>query len=299
MSGGYENLLSREASHWKKGEKGHTWLDSRTIEELVNAGISGDKDVYWLLHFMRNHAPDGGDPGLVLGCGTGGLELNAVSIGLCKRFHSIDISGEALLVCRDAVEEAGGEIVTVQADLNRVSLESDCFEFAFAANILHHLVEIEHVLDEVKKSLKPGGLFVAHEYVGPSRFQWTDAQLAEVNRILASLPRKYRRNRRKGFGTRRRLFRPPMDVTRRDSPFEAARSDEIPALLEERFEVVEKVNIGGALLHPLLEAIVSNFDDDNPEDREMLISMWQKEKSLMEQGVLGSDFVYAVLRKSG
>ncbi len=299
MPAGYRNLLEKEATHWKKGEKGHTWLDSSTIQALANAEISGDEQVYWLLHFMRKHLPTGDGPGLVLGCGTGGLELNAVSIGLCNQFHSFDISKGALDKCKQAVESADGEIETFKADLNKISLVHNFYAIAFAVNILHHLVDLEHVLDEVKKSLRPGGFFVVHEYVGPARFQWTEAQIGEAGRILASMPRKYRRNRRKGFMSRQRLYLPPLDATSRDSPFEAARSDEIVPLLEKRFEVVEKVNIGGALLHPLLEAIVENFDDNNPKDREMLVDLWRREKDLMAKGVLGNDFVYAVLRKVG
>ena len=297
----YEDLIKEEATHWNKGNKGLTWLDSKVISDRINSAISGKKDVYWLLHFMREHAPGGVGPALVLGCGGGALERNAMSIGLCRKFLSYDISAEALDQCARTVRKDGGKIETRREDLNEASFPDNTFGAAFAVNILHHLVNLERVFDEVDDALKPGGFFVINEYVGPRRFQWTDSQIEEVSRALDGLPRKYRRNRRKFFGYRHRLYRPPEDRMSLDSPFEAARSDEILPLLEERFETVERVDIGGALLHPLLEAIVGNFDETDEADVELLESFWKKEKDLMKKGVLGSDFVYAVFRsrKSG
>jgi len=287
--------LAEEARHWSKGEKGHTWLDSAVINDLVAREISGDAGVYWLLHFRRRHAPETLGLALNLGCGAGGLERNAFAIGIARAFDSCDIS-------RRAIEEAGrgekiaGPVNFICADINNIELGQNRYDAVFAVNILHHLTELEHVLDQVRRSLRPGGLFVIHEYAGPARFQWKEAQLRAVNEALDALPRKYRINRRRG-GVKRRVYRPILDETNPDSPFEAARSDEILQLIYERFECVERVDIGGALLHPLLEAIVANFDEKSEEDRAMLEGLWNREKELMRQGVLVSDFVYGVFRR--
>jgi hypothetical protein len=39
----------------------------------------------------------------------------------------------------------------------------------FAAQVLHHVDDLEHLFDQVAASLRDHGLFVVNEYVGPAR----------------------------------------------------------------------------------------------------------------------------------
>ena len=84
------------------------------------------------------------------------------------------------------------------------------------------------------RCLAPGGVLYLDDYVGPSRFQYTDAQMKAFNEVLAALPRASLRAPagRSGFFPRK-LERPGrQDVIKRD-PSEAADSANIvPALLE-------------------------------------------------------------------
>ena len=45
------------------------------------------------------------------------------------------------------------------------------------------------MLDRLAAMLEPGGLLFVEDFVGPARFQWTDAQLEAINRLLSRLPR--------------------------------------------------------------------------------------------------------------
>ena len=58
---------------------------------------------------------------------------------------------------------------------------------------LHHVFQLEHLLDEIKQTLKPGGLFVVYEYIGPSQMQFPrrDLELADVflKRYSGALPK--------------------------------------------------------------------------------------------------------------
>jgi heme-degrading monooxygenase HmoA len=51
-----------------------------------------------------------------------------------------------------------------------------------------HFVELERIMEQVSQALTPRGLFVLEEFVGPTRFQWTDLQLEAVRLLLAMLP---------------------------------------------------------------------------------------------------------------
>ncbi len=58
---------------------------------------------------------------------------------------------------------------------------------------LHHVVRLEALYETVARALKPGGLFVIDEYVGPTRFQWSERQMQLTNALQELLPREHRR----------------------------------------------------------------------------------------------------------
>jgi SAM-dependent methyltransferase len=289
--------MDREASHWSAQTRSGivTWQDHPVVIGHVNRRVSGDPRVNWLSFFARELGGEGFDYALNLGCGFGGLEAHAFSIGLVKRFHSIDVSEAAVASAR---ERLGGRPVEFEiSDINRITLQPETYDVVFASGSLHHFVELERVLDQVSLGLKPGGLFVLNEYVGPSRFQWKDDQLRVVNELLSALGPGFRRDLRRGFRTRRRIFRGPLDETSRDSPFEAARSEEIVALVAERFDIVLRRDYGGALLHPLLDGITGNFDPGREEHNALIGRLAALEEKLERAGVIGSDFTMIVARK--
>ncbi len=294
---GGESEAAREASHWARPSRGAilNWQEHPTIRRHINRRVSGDPEVNWVDYAAERLFGEGLDEGLNLGCGSGRLEEHALSIGLLRRFHSIDIS-------EGAVEEARGRLGEERVrfevgDANEMELPEGAYDVAFAAGSLHHFTELEHVLDQVGRSLRPGGYFVFDEYVGPSNFQWSDRRLDVINRLLAEIPPGYRRDLRSIFRRKRRVYRPPLDESRRDSPFEAVRSEDILPLVRERFEVVVERGYGGAVLHQLLDGIAGNFDPGSDRDRELLKKLIRKEMELEEAGEVGSDFAFVLARK--
>ena len=57
-----------------------------------------------------------------------------------------------------------------------------------ALNSLHHFNHLGETMRLIARALGPGGLLIMDEYVGPSRFQWTSAQMRAANALLAALP---------------------------------------------------------------------------------------------------------------
>jgi len=288
----------REARHWSAQARAHTWQEHPVIRDHINTRVSGEPGVNWLGFFAREFGPSRGfERALNLGCGKGDLEVHAFSIGLGKSFTSIDVSKKAIAIAR---ERLGGFPVDFRLlDANRMRLEPGAYDAVFAASILHHFIELEHVLDQVALCLKPRGFFVFDEYVGPSRFQWKPEQLRIINELLAALAPRYRRDLRRGLGRiKNKVFQSPLDETSRDSPFEAARSEEILPLAGERFEIVIKRDYGGAILHPLLDSIVGNFSPESHEDVSLIKRLALLEEELERAGVVGSDFTVVVAGKA-
>jgi hypothetical protein len=81
-----------------------------------------------------------------------------------------------------------------------------------------------------------------------------------------------------------------------DDPSEAVRSAEILPLLEERFEIVARWDLGGTLLNPLLEGIAPRFDPEDEGHCALLRMLCACESAMLAHGLLSSDFVVLVAR---
>ena len=133
-----------------------------------------------------------------------------------------------------------------------------------------------------------------HEFVGPSRFQWTDRQLEVINGLLSILPHKYCASISVPGSEKQKVQRPDIQFMIETDPSESARSAEIPGLLRQYFNILEWKEDGGAILHMLLHDIAGNFSEDRLEDVEWLKLCFQVEDALMASGDIKSDFVFVV-----
>jgi SAM-dependent methyltransferase len=283
-----------ESEEWK-----HFYWQShpRTLRH-INRLITGDEEEDWMAFTKRRFLPDGAERGLSLGCGHGSVERDGIAIGLCRSFDGFDISEEALEVARTDAERAGvaDRIKYVCADLNTLELGPDTYDLAIVVQALHHIEELEHVLDQVAAALRPGGLFLVNEYVGPARFQWLDKTQDLMNRLLVVLPHELKVNPRNGF-IKDHIERTATEEIARVDPSESIRSDEIVELLRSRFEVVYHADYGGTLLQFLLADIAANFRDDEPNEMALLDLLSLFEETLVNERVLPSDFAFLVLRR--
>jgi hypothetical protein len=156
---------------------------------------------------------------------------------------------------------------------------------------------LERVLGEVNTSLRSGGLLVVNEFVGPSRFQWTDKQLQIINDLLVLLPPRYRVNLRYPPQLKEEVKRPTIAEMDASDPSEAIRSADIIPLIANMFEVVERIDYGGTVLHMLLSDIVGNFDPKVEADQTIIRLLCNFEWTLLREGILPSDFAVIVSRK--
>jgi SAM-dependent methyltransferase len=278
------------------------WMNYPYIERYyINQKISNHPEENWFTYVKKKYVPQQLKLGLNLGCGDGGLERHAFRIGLCEKMEAFDIAEEAITVARQAAIQQGleNDVKYEVADLNKIQLEPEKYDIAFASMSAHHFLELEHVFDEVRKALKPSGLFILNEFVGPSQFQWTDQQLTIINDLLEILPAKYRTNLSWPGHVKTSTERPSIAAMNSIDPSEAIRSAEIIPLLPKYFHPLERVDYGGTILHMLLQDIAGNFDSEKEEDLAILKLLAYFEETLIENKVLPSDFSLIVAQKNG
>jgi SAM-dependent methyltransferase len=270
-----------------------SWSGLPQVHLNHNALITGRRDVYWV-DWMRDRYFRGGDVGdtLSLGCGAGHLDRIFARRGYRFRsFTGIDVSGEAVARARDlAVETNLAPAVTyLAADLNRHELPAGSFDFVYFFQSLHHIEALELALDQCRRALRPGGTLLVNEFVGPSRFQWTDRQLDEANAVFVTLPEELRRDLTRG-GVKRRIVRPSVAQMLAYDPSEAVRSAEIEPLLASRFDIFERWNWGGTLNHLVFQDIAGNFQPDHAAHGAIVELLIHHENTLVGEGLLPSDF---------
>jgi SAM-dependent methyltransferase len=275
-------------------ESGWYWMAHPLVQKRINMRISGDPDCDAYGQLVRVLAGRGRPlpiPRAVsLGCGFGALERSLTSRGIVRKVKAYDFSEAAITEARQLARQHQRRNVTYHvADLERLALLPNSVDTVFAHQSIHHVKGLERLFSGIRKALKPGGIFHLHEFVGPSRFQWTEPQLALVNEYLSLLPPRLRRL--PSGGPKPLLQRPTIDAMIAADPTEAVRSSEILAVLHSYFTVIDEHQIGGALLHLALGDIAQNFDPDEPEDINHLQRLFALEDRMMGEGVIGSDFV--------
>lgn len=274
------------------------WTDSPLVNRLyINPLVSGNADTGWLTYVARQYFPTPVGMALSLGCGGGGLERHGYDLQIAREFHGLDVAQDAIALARElALRPRKRRIRYEVADLNTLVLPENRFDTVFASQSVHHITALEHYLEQVRRTLKPGGLFILNEFVGATQFQWPDQQLALANAMLARIPEHYRESIR-GHGLKTHVERPTLALMNQIDPTEAIRSADILAEVDARFALVEARDFGGTLLQLVLEDIVGNFRD-TPEDIAVLQSLFDEEQALLASGELQSDFTLRVMRNT-
>lgn len=270
-----------------------SWTGIPQVHLNHNYLITGSRETYWV-DWIRDRFFPGGVAGdaLSLGCGAGHLDRIFKSRGFTFRsFTGIDISEEAVARARVLATEVAlaPAIRYVAEDLNRCQLSAGSFDFIYFFQSLHHIEALEHVLAQCHRALRPDGLLMVNEFVGPSRFQWTPQQLEMADTLIAELPATLRRDLTTET-EKTAAPRPSIAQMMAYDPSEAVRSADIERLLKAQFNVVNEWNWGGTLNHLIFANIAANFEPDDPDHRAIIERLINHENTLIETGLLPSDF---------
>jgi SAM-dependent methyltransferase len=277
-----------------------SWMNHPVIAAgYINKKFGGGAERNWLNYVAEKYAPAPAARACSLGCGAGGLERHALSLNIAQHFDAYDIASGAIEVAgREAAAIGFGDRTTYEVcNLNNIELAPNAYDMVFACQSAHHFESLEHIFAQVARSLKSGGLFILNEFVGPTRFQWTDKQMSIANRLLNALPDHYRRSVTMPGVQKNSIERPTIAQMIAIDPTEAIRASELLPILQQRFEIVERIDFGGTLLHILLQDIVGNFDPTSPHDALVLRLLWEYEDTLIANKVIESDFAFLVAKR--
>lgn len=240
----YEQRLAAEAELW--GTEAQqvaqtTPPDWRYHRWLRHNRVMHGRNIEGLLDHIQP-----GMKTLELGCASGWLTLAMAQRG--AHATGLDISEKSLVIARAYYEsirdEVGGTVAYRQADLNTLQLPSDAYDVIVVKSSLHHLVNLDHVIAEIHRALKTGGLFWAADTNGDEAF--STVLIAAALTFLLPTQISYWEKLK---GLRRFGLRAPSRVKASIqaeglSPFEGAgRDHDWVTLISRRFVIERRVNM--------------------------------------------------------
>lgn len=279
---------------------GTQWVGVPGVAENINRRATGNPKIDWINHsgslLARFKKPI---KALSLGCGFGAIERILRRRNYCQFIHGVDVAEKAIESARRQAAAEGLDGLTYEvADLNTVTFPEDTYDVVYAHACLHHVFHLEHLLDQIKRTLRRHGLLVVQEYIGPSQMQFPQKHLQLADIFLKAIPERYRRLRTRP-GTKREAPRLPLDTMNDCDPSEAIRATEIVPLIASRFEVKHFCYLAGSLLLLIFNEIAGNFDADDGAIMPLVTALIALDNFLVDNKVLPSYHIYMVCEKTG
>jgi hypothetical protein len=166
---------------------------------------------------------------------------------------------------------------------------TDTYDLAIANQTLHHILDLEHVIGQVKRSLRPSGRFLISDMIGRNGHQrWPEA-LDLVQEFWRQLPPAYRFNRR--FGRYEESYE-NWDCS--VEGFEGIRAQDILPLLIESFHFELFVAYAN-IIDPFVDrGFGDNFDAAADWDRSFIDRVNERDEAEIHAGRISPTHMVAV-----
>lgn len=164
-------------------EAGYTMGYNEEFRQLLDRRSAATHAAHLLPHLQ---------PGmrvLDLGCGPGTISVGLADAVSPGELHGIDLEESQVAMARVAAEAGGHGNATFHAgDATDLPFEDGEFDVVHCHAVLMHIPDIAAALAEVRRVLRPGGLFAAREVIVDSCFlEPVEPEVAEAWNIFANL----------------------------------------------------------------------------------------------------------------
>ncbi len=200
--GDYERRLQQEVAHYTAILRGRMFQDVppawNAAEERFCLKIHGVTGAMGFADYISRHvAGRASVTFLGLGSGACGNELEMVAPALARQSCTMaltcaDINGEILAQAAAEAARRGIGFTPLIQDINRISLPPESFDVIAAFASLHHFIELDHILSEVNRALRPGGLFITVDIPTRNGYRMWPETRAIVDALWPALPAKFK-----------------------------------------------------------------------------------------------------------
>ena len=303
----YQQKLAAEVAVYNETEEVHElpsihnlWAARFILPLLQNVGVASIDDL-WDRHVMEQCARRAPERARLVSLGAGNGE---VELPLAARLADRGVTNLELVLLElnpTMLERAESEarrlgledrVRTERTDLNSW-VASERADVYLATHSLHHIVELEHLYDEVVRSLDVDGVFLVNDMIGRNGHRrWPEA-LDLVRRIWRGLPARYRFNH-----SLKQIDDEYPDLDCSTVGFEGVRSQDVLPLLLERAHPLEFV-IFGNIIDPFVDRIYGpNFDPEDRDDAAFIDAVARLDEAAIDLGLLTPTHMIASFRST-
>ena len=240
----------------------------------------------------------GGPPPVFASLGTGDCHIEVMTAQLLKNrglekftIECLDLNPRLLELGRARADEAGVEehLAFVETDFNSWTAGKQ-YTAIIASHSLHHMVELEHVFDEVRRALHPAGYFIATDMIGRNgHMRWPEA-LEQMRPFWYELPREYRWHH-----LLKRLEDEHINHDCSTEGFEGIRAQDILPLLIERFDFKFFLAFSNLVDIFVDRGFGHNFDLNGEWDRDFIDRLHATDEQAILSGGLSPTHMFAVM----
>jgi ubiquinone/menaquinone biosynthesis C-methylase UbiE len=235
---------------------------------------------------------------LSIGCGMAFIEEHIVKAGYARHITAFEMSAAAIEAAKARV---AGETYADRLDLRagdvlEERLADASFDVVYVQAAIHHFFKIEEMFQLMHRVLKPGGLLMFDEYIGPDHHIYDDHVLAILDRIDECLAPHYRwdslvHHQRQG------VPKPSLDFMMQHDPSEGVHASQILPLTYQYFDVIDRRDYGGSVTRPFFTGILRNFDWQDAKDQTIGRLIVLLERLLVEAGTIPNYQTFLVGRR--
>lgn len=235
---------------------------------------------------------------LALGAGMAFTEEHLLREGFAQHIVAYEMSATACERARQRFAENGlaGRIEMRAADVLEDGLPSASFDVVFVQAAIHHFDRIDDMYALMYRVLRPGGLLVFDEYVGPDLHVWAPEVVAVMDELNACLAPHYRLDATTG-ALREEGPKPSREWMLQHDPSEGVHASRILPLTYEWFDVIDRRDYGGTVLRPFFCGLLRNFDWTDEKDQTVARLIILVEQLLTRHSVLPHYHTSIVARK--
>ncbi len=306
----YDRLVTEELEHYS---------EIAVTEMLTEGGVHSHRSWdYYFAHLYSKHfglsfydavwaALEGKKSASVLslGCGYGGHDLQiARKAPDLLELIAVDLNPRVYDSASRRAADEGLPIRFESLDLNRAEIAPGHFDVIYAVASIHHILNLEHLLFQVRRGLKDDGRLIVFDIIGKTQVEFWRENVEYAAKVAKRLATRFglRAGRRQPI--RRLLFDPYTIISPYVEPviqtgMEGIRQDEIASLLDRTFQP-EKVFHFDAYMRLICTnaTLGPRLDPDIIGNRTLLESLVDEEMELIASGKLRPTELFGIYRKN-
>lgn len=277
----------------------HYWSNKYLCPQLNKFGFNNPDDFFYDYANKANQCKPHNNPLRILSIGAGNCdtEIRLASSLLQSGIESfvikcMDINKTMFQRGLQLAEAQGvtNHLEFLQADFNYWQSD-DVYDLVIANQSLHHVVELEHLFAEIKKSLHAEGYFITSDIIGRNGHKRWPQAVKVLKKIWREMPPRYRYNHQLNLEQKRYLNH---DCA--IGSFEGIRAQDVLPLLIKNFHFETFIPFANLILIFIDRGFGPNFDVNNPNDLAFIDRIHQLDEELMLAGTIQPTQLMAAMK---